>query len=171
MSVLDPSASNSKSPTIIGYLSCPQDGAKGYLGALLITDERTRPLHFAYTEPIRPTALQRLLYGHTLDEYVKIDVIARTLLTGLSIDPSLLFVDSPVLLALRRIVRIPVAALSRPPREQGQLATVLYDTGGRTDHADAVGAVVARLEQHVNLLSPFERISEALREALKQGSG
>ena len=49
------------SDAILGYLACPQDAASGFIGALLITDARSRPLHFAYVSPIRPTAMQRLL--------------------------------------------------------------------------------------------------------------
>lgn len=32
---------------ILGYLTCPQDAAKAFLGALMLTDFRARPLHFS----------------------------------------------------------------------------------------------------------------------------
>ena len=62
---------------ILAYLSCPYDAAKSFIGALLITDATGRPLHFTYVSPVRPTTMQRLLYGKTLTEHTKVDVITR----------------------------------------------------------------------------------------------
>src|SRR2546430_8102520 len=61
------------------YLTCPRDGSNGYIGGALITDSTTRPIEFSYVASVRPTTMQRLLYGKTLDEFVSVDVIARKL--------------------------------------------------------------------------------------------
>ena len=152
----------------LGYLSCPQTADKGFAGALLVTDYGTRPLHFAYVAPIRPTAMQRILYGRTLSEHTKVLVIARKLLTdGLSVIPSVLFVDAADLIVARRFTKWPVARLSKGTQDASSLSTLQYDTGGNSQDASAVGRIVASLEASVDLLDPFARLREALKEALK----
>lgn len=162
-----PPAQSVESVTL-GYLSCPQTADKGFAGALLVTDYGTRPLHFAYVAPIRPTAMQRILYGRTLNEHTKVLVIATKLLTdGLSVIPSVLFVDAADLLGVRRITKWPVARLSKGTQDASSLSTLQYDTGGNPQDAAAVGRIVASLEASVDLLEPFARVTEALKEALK----
>ncbi|MFH1110836.1 MAG: hypothetical protein V1790_16810 [Planctomycetota bacterium] len=92
------------------YVSCSKDSGNAFVGAALVTDHRTRPLEFCYIAPIRPTAMQRLLYGRTLDEHVNVDVIAKRLLEGLSRVSDIIFVDSEVLLEARRLCSVPVAS-------------------------------------------------------------
>lgn len=155
----------------LAYLSCPQDGAKGFLGALLVTDSRTRPIHFGYVAPVRPTTMQRVLYGRTLDCHVKIDVIAKKLAAeGLARKPDVVFVDSESLLAARRLFNVPMARLAAKSDAQAgvTISTYQYDTGGNTPDAEYIGRIVATLEQTVDLLNPFERIREAIKEALKE---
>ena len=154
----------------LAYLSCPQDGAKGYLGALLLTDRRTRPLHFGYVAPVRPTVMQRILYGRTLDIDVKIDVIAKKLAQdGISKVPEVLFVDAEDLLAARPIFNVPTARLTHVEGKQSgvTISTYHYDTGGHAQDQEAVGRIVAALEQTVDLLDPFKRMEEALKDAQK----
>src|SRR5581483_5911743 len=95
------------------YLVCAIDGANAFVGAILLTDNRARPLHFSFVQPIKPTTMQRLLYGSTLDEFIKVDVIAQKLWQGLPNRPDVLFVDSPDLIAARRISGIPTAQLCK----------------------------------------------------------
>ena len=155
----------------LAYLSCPQDGAKGYVGAILLTNARTQPLHFGYVAPVRPTVMQRILYGRTLDAHVKINVITRKLFhDGLSRKPDVVFVDADDLLAARSIFKAPIARLARSDSaEPGvTLSTYQYDTGEHDDDREQVGRFVAVLEQTVDLINPFERMQEALKEALKE---
>jgi len=155
----------------LAYLTCPQDASRGFLGAILVTDARTRPLHFGYVTPIRPTVIQRILYGKSLDVDVKINVIAKKLLQeGLSRIPDVVFVDSEMLIAARSVFGVPVARLwRRPPdaKEGVTISTYLYDTAGNTADEHAVGRIVTELEQSVDLIDPFDRIQEALKEVLK----
>lgn len=152
----------------LGYLICPQTADKGFAGALLVTDERTRPLHFAFVSPVRPTGMQRLLYGATLNGHIKIDVIGAKLLTsGLSIVPSVLFVDSDDLIEIRRLVKWPVASLTQGGQDPSSLSMLRYNTGSNEGDGPHVGRIVANLEQAVNLLDPFARLRDALKEALK----
>lgn len=169
--------STSKDPSdlILAYLSCPYDAAKSFIGALLITDATGRPLHFTYVSPVRPTTMQRLLYGKTLTEHTKVDVITKKLFAAdMSMVPDVLFVDSAELLAARRISNVPTAYLSSATdaeSDSSSLSVVTYDTGGHTADEEAIGRIVVNLEQSIDLLDPFGRIREALKEALKSDQG
>jgi len=159
------------SELILCYLTSPQDAANGFLGSIMVTDYRARPLHFAFVSPIRPTKIQRILYGSTLEEHVKIDVIGEKLLKDLPFCPDVLFVDTKELLALRRTVEMPTAFLSKSigsKDDPGRLTTLEYDTGSNLDDQDIVGRVLASLESYVDLVEPFARMREALKEAIKK---
>lgn len=70
----------------------------GYLGAVLITDQKGFPLEFRYTDPIIPTKIQKVLYGKGIQKYLKVDVILDSLLKILSNNFDLLIVDDEELL-------------------------------------------------------------------------
>jgi hypothetical protein len=112
--------------------------------------------------------MQRVLYGGTLAAHVRIDIIAQKLLVeGLTVFPTVVFVETDELVEARRISRWPVAALSQGPHDPAALSTLRYHTRDNTADSNAVGRVVAALEGSVNLLDPFSRLREALKEALK----
>jgi hypothetical protein len=125
---------------ILAYIIFGQDSSNGWTGAVMLTDSRTRPLHFGFATPIRPGTLQRLLYGGTLDEYIKVDVIANKLVNELPRVPDVIFVESPELVAVRRIVQFPVAALSRSHEVDGNanLSVVQFSTGENSSDHDQV---------------------------------
>ena len=95
------------------YLTCPQDSANAFLGALMITDFRARPIHFSFVSPVRPTAIQKILFGSTLNSHVKIDVIAEKLLKNIPRVPDVLFVDDMEILAAKQIIKKPTACLKK----------------------------------------------------------
>jgi len=114
--------------------------------------------------------MQRIVYGPTLNEHTKVLVIARKLLTdGLSVIPSVLFVDAADLLGVRRITKWPVARLWKGAQDPSSLSTLQYDTGANSQDASTVGRIITSLETSVDLLNPFARLTEALKEALKGG--
>jgi hypothetical protein len=155
---------------LLCYLQCPTDAAGGFLGAILMTDYRARPLHYAYVQPVKPTKMQRILYGTTLDEQIKVDVIAKKLWEGLPSKPDVLFVDSADLIAVRRICGIPTALLAKIPESElkpSSLATLQFDVGPFKSDEPVIGQVLASLETTCNLVEPFSRIRQALTESLK----
>jgi hypothetical protein len=158
---------------ILCYLVCPTDAAGGFTGAVLLTDNRARPQHFAFVQPVKPTKLQRLLYGSTLDEYVRVDVIAQKLWQGLPKKPDVLFVEVPELIAARVVTGVPTACLSKVADSQANpssLSTLRYDVGLHPEDESVVGEIVAALEGTCNLFEPFTRIKQALTEGLKPGT-
>src|SRR5436305_14763739 len=52
---------------MIGYLAVTAQEPLGYLGGVLVADEYGLPVEFRHTLPVRPTKLQRALYGSALD--------------------------------------------------------------------------------------------------------
>lgn len=156
---------------VLGYLSCPTDTAGGFVGALLITDYRTRPLQFAHVPPVRPTKMQRILYRSTLSEHVKIDCIAKKLFfDGVSCDAHIVFVDDAALLSARRLVDTPVAHLCRSASSatgEKMSAQIRYNTGGNQADYQTVETIVSRIDPSIDLLEPFDRILDALKEVLK----
>jgi hypothetical protein len=154
------------------YLACLRDSGKRYVGAALACDHRTRPLEFIFVKPIQPSAMQKLLYGGTLDEHVTIDVISKRLVDGLARRPDILFVNSEQLLPLRRLLQIPVAYLGKQNGSDRSVApnlsTVTYRVASSSGDDDSVAHVLSVLEPLVDLLDPFERISQAITETLKK---
>lgn len=159
---------------VLCYVTCPQDSSKSFVGGLLITDYKSRPLHFAYVTPVRPTAMQRILYGATLNEHIQVDVIAKRLFEELPIVPTVLFVDNEDILKIQRIVKFPVAYLSKASETDSDvstLSTIHYKTYTDTfEVQNVVGQTIANLENVIDLTEPFQRMREALKESIKTNS-
>ncbi|GIK52536.1 MAG: hypothetical protein BroJett014_15090 [Planctomycetota bacterium] len=159
---------------VLAFLIAPEAPGGGFTGALLVTDSRTRPLEFVSAAPVRPTKIQTYLYGKTLREHATIDVIARKLVASVSHRPVVIFVDSEELLDVGRIVKVPVAMLTASGSIALSGSTPLSQVKFKVSEASkdgetAVGTLVGELEQTIDLLEPFKRTAEALKEALKAG--
>jgi hypothetical protein len=164
---------NAVTDRTLGYLVCATDAAGGFVGAVLLTDNRARPRHFAFVQPVKPTKMQRILYGSTLDEHIQVDVIVQKLWQGLPSPPDVVFVDAPDLILARRVTRVPTAFIanaSQPEPNTSSLSNIRYDVGPNKKDDSFIGEVVLALEGTCNLLEPFSRIREALKEGLKSSS-
>ena len=70
----------------LGYIVI--DGEEGrFRGASLVVDLRGIPVDFRYTDPIRPTKLERILYGSALDVYLREELILQSLLGAVETKP------------------------------------------------------------------------------------
>jgi hypothetical protein len=151
------------------YLTCPQDAAGAYMGALMITDFRARPIHFSYTSPVRPTIYQKILFASTLNPHVKIDVIAQKLLSGVPRVPDVLFVDDIEILPARQIIKKPTACLKKnisQDNNPAKLSILDYKVESNEDQ-EYIGQLIASLENLIDLVEPFSRMRQALKEAIK----
>src|SRR5690349_4731310 len=100
-----------------------QDSSSGR-GALLITDEATRPLEFRCTTPIKPNSLQRMLYGSTLRSYIAADLVGEPLLRAVQETPAVVLVREPLFLKLRAKGNVCILCV----RRQGeQISAVVGD--------------------------------------------
>jgi hypothetical protein len=82
---------------VIGYLDVQAFDASGYIGGLLVVDEFGLPVEFRHSIALRPTKLQRTLYGDSLDRYLRAAVIAVRLLDDLESQPGVVLTADPVL--------------------------------------------------------------------------
>ncbi len=89
----------------------PPTGFGGFIGCFMVTDERGYPKEFRITTPVKPSAIQRAIYGSELDSYVSQELVCTTLVKEATLQPELLIVNSPALAAFRSPSGIPVATL------------------------------------------------------------
>ena len=82
----------------VGYLLSLSVAEDVFMGGAMVTDTHGLPLEFRYTEPVRATKLQRILYGGVLEKYIHGDVIAGNLIGRLEHKPDLFVVSEPSLL-------------------------------------------------------------------------
>jgi len=85
----------------LGYVLSQSVAEDVFMGGAMVTDAFGLPLEFRYTEPVRATKLQRILYGDVLEKYIHGDVIAGNLISRLDQKPELFLVsDADVLEAV-----------------------------------------------------------------------
>ena len=85
----------------LGYVLSQSVAEDVFMGGAMVTDPFGLPLEFRYTEPVRATKLQRILYGDVLEKYIHGDVIAGNLISRLDQKPELFLVsDADVLEAV-----------------------------------------------------------------------
>jgi hypothetical protein len=156
----------------------------------LIVSHLGRPLEFHCTAPIRLSRAQQILYGATLWPYVFGEQIGARLVSEAKIRPIVLLVDHPATLCMRTrlgipIVRpkldvAPVASRDRLLDLAGEAAVpaspfVVDDSafeaapGFESDCREAV-AGLSRLAKCVDIVEPFTRIYQAIREAQRLGT-
>ena len=56
----------------IGFLQL-FEAEDSYIGAILLTDLDSVPVEFRVTLPVRPTSIQRTLYGRALAPYIGVE--------------------------------------------------------------------------------------------------
>jgi hypothetical protein len=155
-----------------------EDGA-AIRGGVLVTDLETKPYEFRCTSSVRPTHLQRVLYGDTLDEYVYIELIGLPLIRQTKEPAGLILVRNPLLLKCRPSLPHPIVLVRRDQKSVAQV-----DAGESEIHPitivshrefpaeqKAAQALLTPLLQKRDLLEPFERLQVALSEAHKQKIG
>lgn len=163
---------NGKQQFRLGFLTAIETSA-GYVGGLLVTSHQGRPLEFQCTAPVKPNRTQEILYGPTLRPFILGDLIGQTLLEKAGVKPQLVLTEEPVLLALRDCVSMPVACVEggRDDASGDGEAIMLGRQRLRfhTAHSDDRNVIDAHgklIPQDADLQEPFERVREALREAM-----
>ena len=100
-----------------GYILSLSVAEDVFMGGAMVTDAHGLPLEFRYTEPVRATKLQRILYGDVLERYIHGDVIAGNLVGRLEQKPDLFIVSDPSLLETTALAgkRVLLLLASRVP--------------------------------------------------------
>jgi len=94
----------------IGYLESREFNGQ-FLGGLLVVDAQGIPVEFQYTEPVVPDKIQRIIYGKSMNRYLKAEVIARTLWKNLSNKPGLLVVNDNLLFSIWQELKVPMVQM------------------------------------------------------------
>ena len=169
----------------LGYVVV--EGVEGqFRGASLVVDFRGIPMDFRYTDPIRPSKLERILYGNALDVYLREELILESLLSAVETKP-LLWVcrDGDLLQPLKTISKgkslflapsnsapLEAAGAVEPTGEAGvymiQADSVSaplrasLPSGTRPEEMQQVSGILVDAAKTMELLEPFGRIQKAL---------
>lgn len=107
-------ASVSTQNSQIAFLSLFETEAKdGYLGAILVTDAKGIPQEFRCTHPVKPTSVQKSLYGDTLLPHISINLCGIPLLKSIQSKPALILLKDDSFLGVRPASPCPVAVVRR----------------------------------------------------------
>lgn len=82
-------------------------------GGALVTDITTEPLEFRCTSAVRPTRLQRILWGARLTEHVATTLLGEPLIKSLQQDYSLVAVRDGDFIQLRETFDTPLVRLAK----------------------------------------------------------
>jgi hypothetical protein len=82
-------------------------------GGVLVTDTATEPLEFRCTSGIRPSTLQKILWGARLSGHIAAHLIGKPLVQSLQQSYSLVVVQDPEFFELRESMDIPMVRLTR----------------------------------------------------------
>lgn len=170
---------NSKAIAFLGYREF--DGGGAYRGAVLVIDEWGKPIEFRCTAPVRPTTLQRTLYGNSLLPHILTELIGAPLLAALREPPHLILLSSDDFMAVRHKVSVPVFKVTRPAGEVKQDAPatskplLLQSASGKfvpvevlphwkfVPDLDASNELLRELFGRWDLTEPFQRLTEGLK--------
>ena len=151
----------------IGYVITTSTNL-GYLGAILVSDEKGFPLEFQYTDPILPTKLQKVLYGNSLEKYLKVDVILDNLLKVLSNKVDLLIVKDEQLLDAHNlktdIIRVSETNNTLDNKENFSVEKIKEDEYIFQYSKIATPVRVTFAEKTQESDSTFEKVSSIIRE-------
>jgi len=173
-----------------GYLTVQAStDAQAFAGGLLTTDSELRPLDFRCTTAIRPTALQKALYGDVLRQHLFVDLLGLTLVRAADPQPDLVLFQDPALLYLQRKLE-PMPALwvvaetgtaggetgeIRPPVDPQHLTITslsgstigIFVYPGYGERVVQVKALLESVATHFDLLEPFRRMLPLLARVLQ----
>lgn len=158
----------------LGFLTEIRIGERGYVGGLLVTNHLGRPLEFQCTAPVKPNRTQEILYGPTLETFLLAELIGRTLVEKIGVKPHLVLVERTELLELRRHINVPVACLmDEAPLDKTGMGlgrqTVIWHAEFDQDES-SIKQGTSRITTDADLSEPFQRVREALSEALGTAS-
>lgn len=98
----------------IGFLTLYETiSDESYVGSVLITDLMGIPIEFKCTNSVKPSTIQKSLYGEQLKPYIGVNLCGLPLIQSLENTPNLLLVDIPFLLSIRAETPIPTLFLRR----------------------------------------------------------
>lgn len=176
------------SSQLLGFLVFERTPDKdGFISALMVTDARGYPLEFRATTPVRPSVVQRTLYGRQLEHYVGVELCGKALLQQSQRKAKVVIVPQSWLLDIAAEAQTNMLAIWRAgeafkPEDEGKAATAgtIKSPGssypplvykGRFVNPAQEKEAIALLEecnQRFDLVEAFERMRAALELLAKQ---
>jgi len=162
------------------------ENGEAFRGAFLITDSDTTPLEFRCTSPVRPSNLQKTLYGRILEQHILINLIGLPLIRSSKNKFNLILVRDPLFLELRPQIDIPLLRIFKDTEDDsvtGEKPLLIASDSGKfepvlmaahhefVDEREIMRASLSDIFQRRSLLEPFERISIALNQVHDQKVG
>lgn len=167
----------------IGFLSLYDlETPDTYVGSLLITDENGIPLEFKCTQSVKPTAIQKTLYGDKLKPYIAITLCGIPLLNSINNKPDLLCINIPFILDIRTEIEIPTILIRRAgeivnlgtdkqndnekqriENELGSFQSIIIQS--HQDHKEESKRFTSNINELFNnfdLVEPFERMKKSI---------
>ena len=161
-----------------------------FRGGVLVTDAQGKPLEFRCTSAIQPTAVQKTLYGGTLNAHMAVELTARPLLNAVKQEYDAVFVTQDDFIELRKAIKKPLlvvakqgATLARQENaEEPTKSELLASPSGKFDpvvltchwqHADDIDQTLPNLGvlfSRFDLIEPFARIGSALTLLHEKGA-
>jgi hypothetical protein len=170
--------------TAIGFLGCREfENGEAYRGAILVVaDESAKPIEFRCTAPVRPTKLQRTLYGQSLLPHVLTELIGVPLISSVRERPQIILIGDEAYFDVRYKIPTPVIRVSRPgtPKTKQEdrakyKSLVLQSASGKFAQVeieahwnfaadlDSSGERLRDLFGRWDLAEPFKRLSDGLQ--------
>ncbi len=153
---------------MIGYLVVEEINGK-HIGGIMVTNELGIPQEFKYTDPIVPTALQKIIYGNSLEFYLHTEIIAKSLVQKLENKPEVIFVDETKLLFDKSIVFISLLPQTVQEKKEGNEAIINLE--GKTVRVmltensvidDRLIDKIRELGTQMDIFEPLSRVRKAL---------
>jgi len=143
----------------VAFISCGEVGAEKELrGAILVTDKKSHPIELRYTEAVKASALEKLVYGITLKRGITIEKIALPLLQNIETSYSLIVVGDRGLLDLAKSVSTPVCFFDEEARE------FALETLGNDEERNRrlLELIDANLDESFEKTEPLARLEKVL---------
>ena len=150
-------------------------------GAALLTDPLTEPVEFRCTSAVRPTQLQRTLWGERLIAHIATHLVGKPLLDALGAPPTLVVVRKPEFVELRTLIDVPLVQLLRKDELASASPFAFPDGEGEPLHnSDPTESLIIKSHRQfqadieaarhllngdsseMSLLDPFDRIANSL---------
>jgi len=157
---------------MLGYFSVYKSGDEKYSGGVLIINEKGMPVSFKYTSPIKPTKIQKIIYGNNLKSYIASEIIGKKI-SEIAKDAEVLLVQENETLDFLSTDK-PVAqlvsskALSESSSFNGKegIITLGQNYSAKISFSSEVSQElfkkISDLAEIFDILEPFVRLNEAL---------
>lgn len=157
--------------SVFAYLSIEKKSDETFIGGLIVSDSYGIPVEFKYTEPIKPTHLQKILYGKSIEKYLMVDILCKKLVLSIQEKPRFILVqDFSLLQTPSKVPMIFIESIKKETAsEEEKDDRFRTELIGKELKISFVGNLTAdeyqwlgTIAKEIDILEPFGRLREAL---------